>query len=156
MTFDHDTRGEEIAAADTALGPVLDYLQDNGYMPQDWPGTGRLGMEADIYELVVSGYGSVVLRFYPGDGYSGDVTSYDGGAMERWSVSFSQFTPDAAILAVLAAGEDELAEMRGGPVTVRQSEPCACCTEYGSAHHGRNPCSVCGHTRPARYDRGES
>jgi hypothetical protein len=92
---------------------LMDHLQEQGYDPDV---TGAV----DQYDLIASGIGSVRVRMYPDDGYSADVSAFDGYMSEEWEARFTPGTPDAVILAVILAAEDELATKRGGPVTPQQ------------------------------------
>ena len=90
---------------------LLEHLQEQGYDPDP---------DGAWFDLTVTGTGSVRVNL---DGYQGDdvrVYGFDRYMACEWQVTFSDGTPNAVILAVITAAEDELAAKRGGPVTPAQ------------------------------------
>lgn len=96
--------------------PVMDHLQEQGYFPQE-----QFGHDGDWYDLTVPGAGTARVCLYPDDGYSARIVAFDASMACEWDVRSSPGTPDAVILAVLEAAEQELAARHGGPVTPAQA-----------------------------------
>ena len=100
---------------------LLDYLQENGYDPEaDAMNQAFGGISRDTYELTVSGVGTV--RLTVDDSDTVNVYRFDGYMVEAWHATFTASVPMPAVLAALAAAEDDLAVLRGGPVTPRQDD----------------------------------
>ena len=93
---------------------LLDHLQEQGYDPQELEGRG------DMFQLVVSGIGSITVEVYDGEVA---VYAFDQYRACDWEVALSSSTPDAVIIATLEAAEWQLAAKRGGPVTPAQPSP---------------------------------
>ena len=94
----------------TTTANLLDHLQEQGYEPADF--------SDEWYDLIVSGIGSV--RVIVSDDIY--IYAFDKHMANEWQLHLSPGTPDALIVAILQAAEDDLAAKRGGPVTPVQAE----------------------------------
>jgi len=92
---------------------LMDHLLEQGYEPQD--GT-------DWYDLTVSGTGTVRVCLRPDSEYSADVYLFDAHMANEWGANLSPGTPETVIIAIVEAGEWELANRRGFPVTPAQAK----------------------------------
>ena len=98
-----------------ATANLIDHLQEQGYDPQD------ASRGEEWYDLTASGTGTIRVCIDPGDEYRIDVHFFDKFMACEWSATFSPGAPHAAVLAVIEAGEFQLAYRRGGPVTPAQA-----------------------------------
>jgi hypothetical protein len=99
---------------------MYETLEARGYEPTGDALDSPLGITSEMFDLVVSGTGTLRVVIYPRDAYRTELHAFDCYMVNRYSAVFSPGTPDAIVIGALDAAEDELAAVRGGPVTSRQ------------------------------------